>query len=449
MLTQEEKRNIWLKAFDENKEYVEKRTGRDIEKYRKGDCRVRLTDKDGNPIANKTVTVDQKTHDFKFGAHIFMLDEFENPEDNKKYRELFKEYFNLATVPFYWDGLEPEKGKPRYDKNSKKVYRRPAPELCLEYCEENGIDAKVHCLVYDKFIPDWLPKKDMAAMEKLYEERIRQIAERFKGRMYEFEVINETFSEAWWKTQSVICNKRDLVEWAFALARKYLPDETLVINDAPEPKDIAAHDFRDKYFLQIEKCLLAGAEIDKVGMQYHIMELSTASNDTYYDAILKKPLRVDPVETLKAFDVLAELKLPIEVTEVTFPTFGETEEDEELQAEILKNLYTIWFSHPAIDAVIYWNQIEGYCYDSGPESNWNENRCRGGLFHHDLTPKKSALMLKKLTKEVWHTKETLTTDENGYIEFRGFYGEYEFNIDGAVRTFGLHKNDSGVCEIKL
>ena len=50
MLTQEEKRNIWLKAFDENKEYVEKRTGRDIEKYRKGDCRVRLTDKDGNQL---------------------------------------------------------------------------------------------------------------------------------------------------------------------------------------------------------------------------------------------------------------------------------------------------------------------------------------------------------------------------------------------------------------
>ena len=34
-------------------------------------------------------------------------------------------------------------------------------------------------------------------------------------------------------------------------------------------------------------------------------------------------------------------------------------------------------------------------------------------------------MLKKLMNEVWHTDEELVTDQNGYVEFRGFYGEYE------------------------
>lgn len=87
-----------------------------------------------------------------------MLDEFDSEEYNRRYRGEFKKYFNLATVPFYWDGLEPEEGKPRYDKNSPKVWRRPSPELCTEYCEENGIMPKLHCLVYDKFIPEWLPR---------------------------------------------------------------------------------------------------------------------------------------------------------------------------------------------------------------------------------------------------------------------------------------------------
>ena len=120
-----------------------------------------------------------------------MLDEFQNEDDNIKYRKMFKEYFNLATVPFYWDSLEPEKGKPRFDKASLKIYRRPAPDLCIEYCEENGITPKLHCLVYDKYIPKWLPRDDMEQMEKYYEERIKQIAKRYSGKMFEFEVINE------------------------------------------------------------------------------------------------------------------------------------------------------------------------------------------------------------------------------------------------------------------
>ena len=66
----------------------------------------------------------------------------------------------------------------------------PAFDVIEQYCEENGIEAKLHCLVYDKFTPDWLPKKDMAAMEKAYEERFRQISERYAGRLYEVEVIN-------------------------------------------------------------------------------------------------------------------------------------------------------------------------------------------------------------------------------------------------------------------
>lgn len=60
-----------------------------------------------------------------------MLDEFDHAEENQNYREVFKKCFNLATIPFYWDGLEPEQGKPRYDKDSPKVWRRPAPSFAL------------------------------------------------------------------------------------------------------------------------------------------------------------------------------------------------------------------------------------------------------------------------------------------------------------------------------
>ena len=184
MIDISEKRKLYMGAYDEDKGNIDTKIAEGIEKYRKGHCRVRFVDKNGNSVAGKKVKLTQKTHDFKYGANIFMLDEFESEEDNLEYRRFFKEYFNLATVPFYWDGLEAEEGNPRYDKNSQKVYRRPSPDLCMNYCEENGVTPKLHCLVYDKFTPEWLQKLSLEEVKKKYEERFRQIAERYSGRMY-------------------------------------------------------------------------------------------------------------------------------------------------------------------------------------------------------------------------------------------------------------------------
>ena len=127
-----ENRKIWLKAAEENRALLDGRVKNDIEKYRKRPCKLRFIGADGKPLKNIKVRINQTSHDFGFGANIFMLDEFDNEEYNRRYRGEFKKYFNLATVPFYWDGLEPEEGKPRYDKSSPKVWRRPSPELCTE-----------------------------------------------------------------------------------------------------------------------------------------------------------------------------------------------------------------------------------------------------------------------------------------------------------------------------
>ena len=64
-----------------------------------------------------------------------MIDELETDDKNAEYKKRFKELFNLATIPFYWCDLEPEEGKLRFAKDSPKIYRRPAPDLCLEFCD--------------------------------------------------------------------------------------------------------------------------------------------------------------------------------------------------------------------------------------------------------------------------------------------------------------------------
>ena len=447
-MTAQEKHELYMKAYNEHKDEVDARIADGIEKNRKGWCKVRLTDENGKPVAGKKIKLTQKTHDFKYGANIFMLDEFKDEADNAEYRRFFKEYFNLATVPFYWKDLEPTEGKPRYDKDSEKVYRRPAPELCMEYCEENGITPKLHCLVYESWTPDWLIKLPLDEVKKKYEERFRQISERFSGRMLEFEVINELLCEQQWNHKTALSEERDIVEWSFNTARKYFPNETLVINEGNPIQDLARLDYRHPYFMMIENALLKGVQIDKIGLQNHLFTGISAHTPEEYDNSVRWDVKMNnPMTHFKGLDIIAELGLPLEFTEVTVPTFGDTEEDEELQADMLKLWYSVWFSHPAVDTIVYWNTVDGSAYAGN--SNWNENKCRGGLFHHDLTPKKSALMLKRLFGEIWHTDLELTTDKNGYVEFRGFYGDYTVETDEAKFEIGLHKNEGNSFELSL
>lgn len=449
--TIKEKRDIWLKDANAHRDLLEGRAANDIEKYRKGYAKVKFVDENGEPIVGKKVKLSQLTHDFKYGANIFMLDEFESEKDNATYREMFKKYFNLATVPFYWNGIEPEQGKLRYDKNSPKVWRRPAPELCLEYCEENDIDAKLHCLIYESFNPDWLPRNDLAKMEELYEERIRQISERFAGRLVEFEVMNELTWVRDTPNKTAVIDKPDFIEWAFDLARKYLPEECLVFNEGVPVTDIARRKHLAYYYLLLERSLLSGAEIDKIGIQHHTFTGARSRTDEDYEKeFLKTENMFNPDVLFKGLDELSRFGLPIEITEMTIPTFGETPEDEELQADLLEILYTVFFAHPSVDTVVYWNLPDDYAYfRDEPTNYWNENHCHGGLFHHDLTPKKSATRLWELFNKKWHTEVELETDANGYVELRGFFGDYIAEIDNSIAEFGIHKNEGNIYTIEI
>ncbi len=436
-LSREKIREMYFAKYMSIKSETDLKISEGIEKNRKGDCRIRIVDGNGVPQRNVRVKISQMTHDFKYGANIFLLDEFETGEENEKYRSQFKELFNLATVPFYWDGLEPTEGKPRYAADSEKVYRRPAPDLCMEYCEQNGITPKLHCLYYDKFVPDWLKKLDDEAFHKKYEKRLSEIAERYSGRMFEMEVVNEMFIAPLRREMSRK-EKEELVLARVDNTRRFLPDEKLTVNESQPFFNYTEPDGSNVYCDFCENLLNKGASIDRIGLQNHFFKGVTAKNQEQYDEdILRFDKRFfDPEFIFKSLDLFAKLGKPLEFTEVTIPTYGTTDEDEELQADILRLWYSIWFSHPAVDCIVYWNTVDGMAYTG---DTWNENNCRGGLWRRDLTPKKSAIMLKKLFCEEWHTELELMTDGEGFVSFRGFYGDYIAESENVKMKFGYHK----------
>lgn len=429
-----------LKPFKDNADLIADRTRTGIETGRKGYAEIAVKTADGQPVREATVRLIQKTHDFKYGANLFMIDEFECEEKNAAYREVFKNHFNLATLPFYWDTLEPEEGKPRFAKDSPRVYRRPAPDLCLEYCEENGIAPKAHCLHYDHFEPEWLKKYDEATQWKKLEKRMRECAERYAHRIHGWEVTNESY----WSTSTTPMYHNPLfMEKSFQLAEHYFPTNELISNEGLDYFPGGARNlypYYNPYFMQVERAILKGARIDTIGFQYHIW--CTPENEA--DVVAHQ---CDAVSMYRSFDAFASLNRPLQITEITLPCHDPfSHEAEQLQAEMLKQLYTIWFGIPQMEAVIYWNLVDGYAFNAEPgDFTAGENKLAGGLMHFDLTPKPALTMLRHLFEKEWHTDETLTIGESGCARFKGFYGEYdvEVTVDGRTIRSSLHLSRNG------
>ena len=96
-----------LSRFRAAENEIDDRLAHTIRYDRTGRGEITVVDKDGHPVENARIHVTLRDHDFKLGANIFMLDEFESAEKNRIYRDVFADTFNLATVPFYWSDLEP------------------------------------------------------------------------------------------------------------------------------------------------------------------------------------------------------------------------------------------------------------------------------------------------------------------------------------------------------
>jgi len=428
--------NKLLELFDAQKDFVNEKVAFGIETYRKGNGKIRVVDKSGKAIPNANIKITQKTHEFRFGANLFMLDELETEEKNEKYKKYFSDVFNMATLPFYWSTLEPERGNPRYSKDSPKIYRRPSPDLCIEFCEAHGIEPREHALAYDAFFPEWLYDKDVDEIKRELERRYSEVSERYADKIPTIEVTNEM---EWKRGKTRFYDEPDYVEWCFKLAEKYFPNNQLVINEHTRSCWEDCCRATDKYYAYIEANMLKGARIDAIGMQYHLFK----KREDIYE---KTRTLLDPKFLYAHMDLYSNFGKPLEVTEVTVPAYSPEHEDEELQAEIIEKLYSVWFSHPNVEQIVYWNLIDGYAHvwDPDPEKirasqgnmSLGENYYYGGLLRFDLTPKPAYEKIKNLTQNVWHTEAELLTDSEGNADFRGFFGDYEveIEIDGKIET---------------
>ena len=382
------------------------------ELHRKGFGKISLVDASGEPVKSASIILKQKSHEYKFGCNIFMLNQFPDEDQNRAYEEAFKDMFNIAVAPFYWQDLEPEQGKERFEKNSKKIYRRPPPDMVCEFCEENNIELKGHPLAWHQFNPYWIPD-DKRKLRDLWERRFERIAERYAGRIRDWDVINES------QTQNGTLLPANSVEVAFDLAEKYFPGCKLNYND-----DNMWFQYSGEYtppYLLVKKLLAEKYKVSGLGLQYHMFEW-LLRNDGHERFMNSERL-------YKILDLYGALGIPVNMSEVSIISRRDLGDGDKFQELVAEKLYRLWFSHPCTDGIIWWNFVDGTGAKAPMGSEDGENSLRAGLMNFDMTPKPACEALRKLIKEEWVTHRVdVDYEDGGDNRFHGFYGDYDVEI---------------------
>lgn len=381
-----------------------------IEKHRKGDASV-LVESGGRPVRGARVRIAQTRHAFLFGCNIFMLRPEDSSDAQRAYQERFRELLNYATLPFYWGSYERERGKPDEDR-----LRRLA-----QWCRGNGIHVKGHPVIWHEVFPRWVTEEE--PMEPLLEKRIGETVGRFAGQVDWWDVVNESLVApnhknpygAWVKKTG----PAEAVEKCLRWAAKANPKGYFLVNDFKVDPE---------YERELSVLRDRGAPFHAIGIQSH-MHAGEWTMDRVWQvcevyARIGKPIHFTEVTVLSG-----PKEKPMRDWQTRRPHWPTTPEEEARQADYVERFYTVLFSHPAVEAVTWWDFSDAGAWMGAP----------AGFLRKDMSPKPVYERLKAKIKGSWWTRSAEgITGEDGRAAFRGFFGTYTVTVEppggGPART---------------
>lgn len=396
----------------------------EIRKARVARVEVNLV-QDGKPLANREVTVRQVRHKFMFGGTGWDVIPLANgmlsgaaKDKAEQHMERFCDLFNQATLPFYWANFEKERGKP----NTKAIMNAAL------WFKERGFVLKGHPLCWHTLAPDWLLPLSNEEIRRLQVDRTRRDMSDFAGVIDMWDVVNEAVImpvfDKYDNGLTRLCKEMGripLLRLMFQTARETNPKATLLIND---------FDMSSAYDILIEGCLEAGLKFDVIGIQSHM-------HQGYWG--VEKTLRI--LEHFERFN------LPIHFTETNLVSgaimpkeiedlndfkakdWPSTPEGEERQARELVLHYETLFAHPLVEALNYWDFVDG---------GWLN--APAGLLRKDGSVKPGYEELHRRIKgDWWFGEEKMMTDAQGKIAFEGISGTYEATWEGGQAQFVVEK----------
>lgn len=222
-------------------------------------------------------------------------------EDPTGYKDTYKDYFTVGVAVNMMNVTDPDQmalirknfNSITAENDMKPVSLQPREgewnwenaDRIADFCRENGIPLRGHCLCWHSQFADWMfvdDKGNEVSKEVFYERlrtHIHAVVNRYKDVVYAWDVVNEAIADGdgrmnpWTKEvpspyrQSrhfKLCGD-EFIAKAFEFAREADPDALLFYNDynAADPAK------RDRIYDMVKKMKEAGVPIDGIGMQGH------------------------------------------------------------------------------------------------------------------------------------------------------------------------------------
>ena len=398
---------------------------RRIREHRTADVVLTLQQANGQPLANTEVTVRQIQHKFLFGCNAFEINTADQGTVQQDYQKQFADVMNFATLPFYWGSYESAPGKTAETKL----------RMIADWCASQNLRVKGHPLCWHMVSPRWLTGKSNAEILQLQLSRTEREVTSFRGKVLVWDAVNEAVIMPSYKKEPAlpgVCQqigRVELIKQVFAMARKNAPENQLLLND---------YDTSPKFEALIKEVLAAGVAIDAIGIQSHMHD-GYFGNDRIWEICQR----------------FAQFKKPLHFTEATIisgpsrkntDAFGRandwssTPEGERQQAEHVREFYSLLFSHPAVEAITWWDFSDHRAWMGAP----------AGLIRKDSSPKPAYIVLKNLIKKDWWTAEVKAkTDAKGQVKIHGFLGNYKLEALGKSATFSLEKAGPGAMAVRM
>ncbi|XP_019154588.1 PREDICTED: uncharacterized protein LOC109151122 isoform X2 [Ipomoea nil] len=188
-----------------------------INRERKRDTTITVTDQKGIPLRGAKVKVEQISSGFPFGVAISSM-----ITQNSHYQEWFKKRFT-ATVfenELKWPSNEPRPGVLKYNISDQMV----------DFVTKNKIMTRGHNVVWQDptFVPSWARNLTRPDLQQAVDRRINSVVDRYKNKFIHWDVNNELIHYDFYERK--LENPNASLDF-YKKVQEIDPNATLFIND--------------------------------------------------------------------------------------------------------------------------------------------------------------------------------------------------------------------------
>jgi GH35 family endo-1,4-beta-xylanase len=305
----------------------------------------------------------------------------------------FEELFNFATITHYvWDTwyelFEPREG----------VYNWGIKDNIVNWLSEKNITIQGRPLFWFHPIvtPDWLKNKNFDELKKYVEKHTHDLISHYGDKIRQWEIVNEYHD--WANIHNHTPEQTtEIVNLACEQTKAADPKVVKILNNCAPWAEYAAMGRMARMAATrplrsprkfIEELISAGVDFDVLGIQIYFPDRDLSDIVRLLERLEKfnKPIYITEIGVSsgpsKSMVQTGEMEIP------TGPYAWHRQWDEELQADWLEQVYSIYYSRPSVKAINW--------YDF---SDFRPHIPNGGLIREDSSKKRSFDRLKNLLGE--------------------------------------------------